>query len=101
MRALATGVLIGGMLALGCEPAPDAGVGAGPGDAPRTAEAERCLELVGEGRFEAAVPVCDEALRLSPGDPELSDALEQARVAVETGAAEARAAAEEAARTAR
>jgi hypothetical protein len=70
----------------------DAGGGAGQGGE-LSATAERCLDLVADGRFADAIDPCTRAVRESPASQELADALETAQQGV---AAAGKAAAESA-----
>lgn len=84
--------------ALGCGAQDDRGVSAGPGEETLSATGQDCVDLVQEGEFEQAIPVCTKAASEAPENTAVAEALEQARVGVEAGAADARAAAEEAAK---
>lgn len=57
-------------------------------------QAESCLQLVGDAKFQQAVPVCMAALRADPSNQQVKDALgraqaETAKLADAQGAAEA------------
>lgn len=66
-----------------------------------SATASRCLDLVAQGSFDAAVDACAQAARENPANQEIAQALASARESVSEAAENAREAARDAAAAAR